>query len=49
MLTILWHNNFFSDYKYAGWRQLYVELLQYMNEQKAWLTNGEQVYNMYTQ
>ncbi|MBL4657796.1 MAG: polysaccharide deacetylase family protein [Flavobacteriales bacterium] len=27
-LSILWHNNFFSDYKFKGWREAYEQLLQ---------------------
>lgn len=28
LLTILWHNNYFSDFKYAGWREKYVSLIE---------------------
>ena len=28
MCSILWHNNYFSDYKYTGWREVYVESLK---------------------
>ena len=26
-LGLLWHNNYFTDYKYAGWREVYENLL----------------------
>jgi peptidoglycan/xylan/chitin deacetylase (PgdA/CDA1 family) len=25
MMSLLWHNNYFSDYKYNGWRNVYAE------------------------
>jgi len=28
MCSILWHNNYFSDYKYTGWREVYVESIK---------------------
>lgn len=28
MFSLLWHNNYFSDYKYTGWREVYVESIK---------------------
>ena len=36
VLSVLWHNNYFSQYKYAGWRELYELILQ-----KCIAANGE--------
>lgn len=42
-LTVLWHNSFFSGYKYAGWKTLYGYLLEQGYTQGAWMTSAERV------
>ncbi|MGQ9619498.1 MAG: polysaccharide deacetylase family protein [Bacteroidales bacterium] len=44
VFTILWHNNFFSDYKYAGWREVYIKILDYCKSTNALLTNARIIY-----
>ena len=34
LLSILWHNTFFTDYKYKGYRQEYIKILQFLYEEK---------------
>lgn len=34
VLSVLWHNNFFTNYKYKGYLQLYKEILEYIRENK---------------
>ena len=42
--SILWHNNYFSHYKFQGWGELYRRLLENIHED-AWLASGEEVYD----
>ena len=39
-LTVLWHNNYFTPYKFAGWRELYEDILQMGKSDGAELTTG---------
>ena len=45
VFTILWHNTFFSAYKYTGWKDVYIEILEYCRKKNGLLTNGETIYN----
>ncbi len=42
VFTILWHNTFFSQYKYEGWKDVYIEILNNLNN--SLLTNGKDIY-----
>ncbi len=44
VFTILWHNNYFSEYKYAGWKNVYIKTLDYCNENNGLLTNCRDIY-----
>jgi peptidoglycan/xylan/chitin deacetylase (PgdA/CDA1 family) len=44
VLTILWHNNYFSHYKYAGWAEIYEQILEMAKEQNATMIDGYTVY-----
>lgn len=39
VLTILWHNNFMSDFLYKGWRNVYIKLLEKLNGKNSLLTD----------
>ena len=41
--TILWHNNYFSDYKYAGWEESYASLLRLGQSKGAWMRSGTEI------
>ena len=43
-LTVLWHNAYFSPYKFAGWAKLYEEILQKGQSENAALLSGEMVF-----
>lgn len=43
VLTILWHNNFFSDYKYKGWKEIYIKILELAKQNNFTFVNGEQI------
>lgn len=44
VFTILWHNTFFSDYKYTGWKEVYIKILEFSRENNGLLTNGNEIY-----
>jgi len=41
MISILWHNNYFSDHKFAGWQNVYEEILDEGNKRGALIASGE--------
>lgn len=47
-LTILWHNNYFTGYKFAGWGELYQELLKEGKNRGAWMTSAANIYHYWT-
>lgn len=44
IFTLLWHNTYFSDYKYTGWKDVYVKTLRYCKENNGLLSNGKFMY-----
>ncbi|MDR1414589.1 MAG: polysaccharide deacetylase family protein [Odoribacteraceae bacterium] len=42
VFTVLWHNTFFSSYKYAGWREVYDKLLA--SAGGALFLNGREIH-----
>ena len=48
VFTLLWHNTYFSDYKYTGWREVYSDILEYCSMHNGLLTNGKNVYDKIT-
>ncbi len=48
VFTILWHNTYFSPYKYSGWKEVFIEILQYCKQNNALLTNGRTIYERIT-
>ncbi len=43
IFSILWHNTFFTSFKYAGWKNVYVRILKYLKNENAMLTNGKTI------
>lgn len=43
--TILWHNTYYSDYKYKGWREIMEKILQICKQKNAQIISAESVYN----
>ena len=48
VFTLLWHNTSFSDYKYTGWRKVYIDILAYGRKKNGLLTNGKDIYERIT-
>lgn len=44
ILTILWHNNTFSELLYGEWSRMYRKILSYFKSRGAWLTNCLSIY-----
>ena len=41
--SVLWHNTFFTPYKFRGYREVYVQLLKWVREQGGELTTCQRV------
>jgi len=48
VFTILWHNTFFSRYKYQGWKNVYIKILEYCRDKNGYLTSGKNIYERIT-
>lgn len=46
-LTVLWHNAYFSPYKFAGWGEIYEKILQSGQAENAALVSGERVFEQW--
>ena len=48
VFTILWHNTFFSKYKYTGWSAVLEETLTYINSKNPNYYQGKDIYKALT-
>lgn len=48
LLSILWHNTFFSNYKYSGYLGEYKKILKYLYEMKFQNINQTEIINKFT-
>jgi hypothetical protein len=48
VLSVLWHNNFFSNYKYCGYLPLYKKILQYIQENQLKTITQQQIVDNYS-
>jgi hypothetical protein len=48
VLSILWHNNFFTDYKFKGYLQLYKKLLAYIKENSFQTVSQKEIIQNYS-
>jgi hypothetical protein len=46
--TLLWHNTYFSEYKYTGWKDVYCKILEHCSGKDALMTSGRNIYNLFT-
>jgi hypothetical protein len=46
-LTVLWHNTYFSEYKYTGWKNIYCKMLEHLANEDALITSGENIYDLF--
>jgi hypothetical protein len=47
VLSVLWHNNFFTDYKYKGYLSLYKKILSYIKENNFATLTQDQIIKTY--
>jgi hypothetical protein len=47
VLSILWHNNFFTDFKYKGYLSLYKTILQYIKDNNFASISQQEIINKY--
>lgn len=45
VISVLWHNNFFSNYKFKGYLDAYKEILAYLYEEKFECVNQKELLN----
>lgn len=48
LLSILWHNTFFSNYKYSGYLDEYKKILKYLYERKFQNINQTEIINKFS-
>jgi hypothetical protein len=48
VLSVLWHNNFFTEYKYKGYLSLYKKILMYIKEGGFGTVNQEEIIRKYS-
>ncbi|SMO83123.1 DUF7033 domain-containing protein [Gracilimonas mengyeensis] len=46
MLSILWHNNYFSECKYAGWGEMYINLVKSLQKEGVQFFTGQQMMEL---
>ncbi len=45
VFSILWHNTHFSKYKYAGWKEIFIKIIELCKQENSTFYNGIQIYN----
>lgn len=45
--TLLWHNTYFSEYKYSGWKNVYCKILDYCITKDALITSGKNICKLF--
>lgn len=48
VLSVLWHNNFFSNYKFKGYPDLYKKILAYIRDRHFATITQEEIINAYS-
>lgn len=48
VFTILWHNNYFSPFKFAGWKEVYEDFLEFAQNNGFELLSGKEVYSLFS-
>ena len=46
-LSILWHNTYFTDHKYKGWKNRYIELIKCLKLRNSIFLNGSQIAQLF--
>ncbi|MEM1122339.1 MAG: polysaccharide deacetylase family protein [Bacteroidota bacterium] len=44
LFSLLWHNNFFSEYKYTGWKAVCEKTLAYCQQNNGFISSGKEIY-----
>lgn len=47
VFTLLWHNTHFSDYKFAGWREVFIEICKICISNGTQFINGRDILKIY--
>ncbi|MGN8225765.1 DUF7033 domain-containing protein [Gracilimonas sp. BCB1] len=46
VLSILWHNSYFTDYKFKGWREKYIHLIELLKKRTADFRTGRKTIQL---
>jgi hypothetical protein len=46
-VSVLWHNGFFDEVSFPGYRQVYFSLLEWLSAHNGWGASGRQVYDWF--
>lgn len=50
VFVLLWHNSSFDAYSgWAGWKEVYDKVMEYISEQNAWVTSGREIVQWWQQ
>lgn len=44
VMTVLWHNTYFTNYKYAGWGDRYIDLVKRLKNKDALFLTGREIW-----
>ena len=48
VLSILWHNNFFTNYKFSGYLDLYKQILAYIRDNNFRPVSAQEIIQQYS-
>lgn len=47
VMVLLWHNNYLSPYKFAGWPEIYEEILRYVRDEGMLILTAEELVSKF--
>ena len=45
--TLLWHNTYFSEYKYEGWKDIYFRIVEHCSGKDAQIVSGNKICKLF--
>jgi len=47
--SLLWHNNYFSDYKFKGWKEVFEQSLLFLSDEGSSFKTGAEIFDIFVQ
>lgn len=47
VISVLWHNHFFSSYRFSGFKKPYLDLVEYLKQKEFKAIDPQELYNKY--